>query len=58
MNKSHYAWPLLAVLSLLVSCGGPDPGPVPVNSSPTIADPGPINIPENSTTIIKLTVSD
>lgn len=55
MNKSLFAWPLLA---LLAACGGSDPGPLPVNHSPVIADPGPISSPEFTQTVTKLTVTD
>ena len=55
MNKSFFAWPLLA---LLAACGASDPGPLPVNHSPVIADPGPISTPEFTQAVTKLTVSD
>ena len=55
MKKTLSVLPLMAVLA---ACGASDPGPVPQNHSPTIADPGPISVQEFTTAVTKLAVSD
>lgn len=48
----------LALAALLGACDASDPGPVPENTPPTLSDPGPISLPENSTLVAELSVSD
>ena len=47
-----------ALTALLTACGGADPGPVPQNQSPLIADPGAISVQEFTTAVTKLSVTD
>ena len=43
----------------LAACGGPDdPGPIPENTAPSIQDPGPLSIPENSSLVAMLNITD
>jgi hypothetical protein len=60
MNSSRYTLPLTIMLAALLSAcgGGANPGPVPQNSSPVIANPGTISIPENTVQVVRLAVSD
>jgi hypothetical protein len=49
---------ILPLVAFLVACGGADPGPVPQNQSPLIADPGAISVQEFTTAVTKLSVTD
>jgi hypothetical protein len=48
----------LALAATLAACGGPNPGAVPENTSPAISGNTSINLPENSTQVTQLSVSD
>lgn len=50
-----FAVPVVLVLG---ACDGDSPGPLPENTSPTIDDPGPISVEENTRNVVTLTVRD
>lgn len=47
-----------ALSALLTACGGADPGPVPQNQSPLIANVGAISVQEFTTAVTRLSVTD
>lgn len=54
MKKFLFA---VCVSVLLMACGNDNPGPLPQPHSPVITDPGPLSVPEFSTTVTKLSVT-
>ena len=63
MKKIPYATRLLSLSAALAlsACGGGtdnNPGPLPENTPPSVAMPGAISVPENSTFVTDLAISD
>ena len=50
---------LIPAILALGACGGRgDPGPIPENTPPSVADPGPISVEENSSLVAQLDIGD
>ena len=59
MNKSIlFVVPVVLALAACESENGGDPANIPQNTSPTLSDPGPISVQENTAAVTTLTVSD
>lgn len=60
MNTKHNlaSFSLLPLVAILTACGGPEPGPLPVNTPPVIQEPGSIQLLENLSQVTSLEISD